>query len=61
MVGKREPENWGGRAPYGPLPENTEMFSKEGYIPHPPGELSKTVLENCFLGFECPTIVLQLY
>ena len=34
---------------------------KRSYILHPPTELSKTVLQNRFLGFDCPTIDLQLY
>ncbi len=39
---------------------SVKNFNKN-FIEHPTVELSNAVLQNCFLGFECPTIVLQLY
>jgi hypothetical protein len=38
-----------------------EQVRQNPHHEYPSKELSKTVLQNCFLGFDCPTIVLQLY
>jgi len=37
------------------------MNSDKNDVLHPPKVLSETVLKNCFLGFDCPTIDLQVY